>query len=291
MQNPQEALYNPQITSAADLIVYGMGTRTEHPPDLVSRTPRFDGHLFMCFRNSFFCTTDEGIVSGKAGDCIIHPPHYKQEHGTCPGSDEGFINDWISVHWGHIPTLLTEYQLPLNTVLPTGAPSLMEPFLTKIHFEIYDDAPFAPRAIAAQLELLILEMARSRSRTAQAGNLSRTEIEIRNRLIDVRVQVHQHINRHWTVADMAQLAHLSPGYFATRYREFIGISPLDDLLSRRVDLAKRLLLQQDYEISVIADRCGFSDIYYFSRVFKQRVGTPPAAYRRLMNTASRNTST
>jgi AraC-like DNA-binding protein len=280
MKNPQEALYNPQVRAEGDLLLHGMGTRSEHPPDHVARTPVFDGHLVMCFRNAFFCTTDSGRVVGGPGDCIIHPPHYPQEHGTPSGSIEGFTNDWISVAWPGLPLLLKEYELPINTIIHTGVASLMEPFLKRIHFEVYDQAPFAQRAICAQLELLLLEIARRRATLASQGKWTRADIEVRNRLLEVRVQVHQRLRKAWTVAEMAEMVNLSPGYFATRYTEFFGISPVNDLVARRIAAAQRWLREGHYEISEIAERAGFTDVYYFSRAFRKRVGCPPGAYRR-----------
>jgi AraC-like DNA-binding protein len=279
MNNPKEALHNPQNGGAEEARIYGMGIRSQHPPEHVARTPVFDGYLVMCFRNRFCCTTDAGTEEGEAGGCVIHPPHYPQIHGTPAGSSEGFSNDWISVQWSGISALLAEYSLPLNTIIQTGAPSLIEPFLTKIHIEVYDNALFAARAVAVQLELLFLEIARTSARETSPKSMTRTDVEIRNRLLDVRVQVHQRLGKRWTVAAMADLANLSPGYFSTRYTEFFGVSPIDDLVERRTQLAKRLLLQPDYEIAAIAERCGFSDVYYFSRIFKQRVGSPPGGYR------------
>lgn len=280
MNNPQKALYYPHTHDATELLIYGMGIGVNHHPDHVARTPVFDGHLIMCFRNHFFCTTDNGTAQGGPGDCIIYAPHYPQEHGAAEGNTDGFTNDWISIHWDGIPALMKEFDLPINSVISAGVPSLMEPFLTKIHFEVYDDAPFAPRVISTQVELLILEIARMRERTTGTNTLSRADLEIRNRLLDIRVKVHQRLGQDWTVTRMAAEANLSAGYFATRYTEFFGISPIDDLVGQRIELAKRLLLREDYEIAVIAERCGFADVYYFNRAFKKRVGSPPGSYRK-----------
>ena len=280
MKNPQDVLYSSQDDADGELRVHGMGTRSEHPPGHVARTPVFDGHLIMCFRNRFFCTTGDGRAEGGPGDCVVYPPRHPQEHGSAPGHAQGFANDWIAVAWPGIPRLLETYGLPVNTIVHTGVDSLLEPFLTQIHFEVYDQAPFARRAICAQIELLLLEIARRRAILGTQGRWSRTDIEIRNRLLDVRVQVHQRLRKAWTVAEMAAMAGLSPGYFATRYSEFFGISPVRDLVERRIGAAQRWLRQGGYEISAIAERAGFTDVYYFSRAFKRRVGVPPGAYRR-----------
>jgi LacI family transcriptional regulator len=46
-----------------------------------------------------------------------------------------------------------------------------------------------------------------------------------------------------------------------------------------VDKAKQLLANSELPMQTIADRCGFSSQYQFSRAFRREVGTTPTAYR------------
>ena len=49
---------------------------------------------------------------------------------------------------------------------------------------------------------------------------------------------------------------------------------------RRVQAAKRLLLREDIPISSVAERVGFSDYNYFTKIFKTIEGVTPSAYRK-----------
>ncbi|MGN0982423.1 MAG: PocR ligand-binding domain-containing protein [Candidatus Limivicinus sp.] len=49
---------------------------------------------------------------------------------------------------------------------------------------------------------------------------------------------------------------------------------------RRVQAAKRLLLREDIPISTVAERVGFSDYNYFTKIFKSIEGVTPSAYRK-----------
>ena len=49
---------------------------------------------------------------------------------------------------------------------------------------------------------------------------------------------------------------------------------------RRVQAAKRLLLREDIPISSVAERVGFSDYNYFTKIFKAIEGVTPSAYRK-----------
>jgi ribose transport system ATP-binding protein len=67
--------------------------------------------------------------------------------------------------------------------------------------------------------------------------------------------------------------------FRRRFKNQIGMSPNQYFLSAKIERAKELLLFTDTEIKDIASQLGFSDPYYFSRVFKERVKTSPAHFR------------
>lgn len=71
---------------------------------------------------------------------------------------------------------------------------------------------------------------------------------------------------------------------ATFYRAFkreFGIAPLEYILSERVKMAKRLLTESGSSIKVVSYECGFSDVNYFIRLFKQVEGITPKQYQLL----------
>ncbi len=52
------------------------------------------------------------------------------------------------------------------------------------------------------------------------------------------------------------------------------------IAQRRVEAAKRLLVQGNFQISEIAERVGISDYNYFTKVFRSVVGMTPSAFRK-----------
>ncbi|HEY3332495.1 MAG TPA: AraC family transcriptional regulator [Capsulimonadaceae bacterium] len=81
-------------------------------------------------------------------------------------------------------------------------------------------------------------------------------------------------------AHLAALCHLSEDHFIKTFRDAIGSPPAHYILKRRIATAAQRLLFTDDSIERIADECGFTDRFYFSRVFSRETGVPPAAYRR-----------
>lgn len=82
------------------------------------------------------------------------------------------------------------------------------------------------------------------------------------------------------IDEMASACHLSADHFIRRFREAVGQTPGQYLAERRVAAAAEMLLLSDLSIERIAERCGFSNRFYFTRVFARLIGTPPATYRR-----------
>jgi ABC-type sugar transport system ATPase subunit len=85
-----------------------------------------------------------------------------------------------------------------------------------------------------------------------------------------------------TFIDFKNIADLvSMGYetFRRRFKSRIGLSPNQYFIKIKIDKAKELLLYTNQEIKEIADAVGFSDPYYFSRIFKQKEKIAPAKFR------------
>lgn len=74
---------------------------------------------------------------------------------------------------------------------------------------------------------------------------------------------------------------LSKDYIRRQFIKEKGISPLQFLNNTRINCAQKLLLSRNInnlKIYEIAERCGFNDQLYFSRVFKKIVGVSPKEY-------------
>ncbi len=97
--------------------------------------------------------------------------------------------------------------------------------------------------------------------------------------------VFQYVNRHLsgpiTRRDLATLVSLSETRFHTVFKEATGCAPMEYVMQARLKRARELLLTRDLPIGEIAERCGFGSVYYFSRCFRQKLGTTPSAYRKL----------
>ena len=82
-----------------------------------------------------------------------------------------------------------------------------------------------------------------------------------------------------SLEDMAAETRLSVAQFSRRFLAISGESPMRFAIRQRILRAQQLLSGSSLQISEIAETLGYTDIYFFSRQFKQATGMSPSAYR------------
>jgi transcriptional regulator GlxA family with amidase domain len=88
----------------------------------------------------------------------------------------------------------------------------------------------------------------------------------------------------FTLADMAARCSMSARTFTRRFRDATGATPLQWVLSQRMDNARRMLEATDLSVDEIAERCGFGTTLNLRTHFRRRLDTTPTAYRRSFRT-------
>jgi AraC-like DNA-binding protein len=98
----------------------------------------------------------------------------------------------------------------------------------------------------------------------------------------VLAHFHENVNRD----KMADMVHLSPGYFSNLFRSEVGMSFSDYLIMVRIENAKSMLRRFELSVEAISKRCGFNSLAHFSRTFKDRCGLSPLKYRKSPHVAT-----
>ena len=92
--------------------------------------------------------------------------------------------------------------------------------------------------------------------------------------------LHENLSNKITLADIGQHTFFSPVYCDTVFKQEMGRSIIDYLLEKRIDEAKKLLIEGTVPLRQVAEAVGFSDYNYFARTFKKRTGYSPVQYQR-----------
>ncbi len=253
-----------------DLNLWAGGIRTVHPPAFCYDAPR--GHrawLFMCFGTPFVYRTDT-LHTGKAGDCILHPPGAPILHGPLPSMTEGFVNDWFYFMGDDADALAAESGLPLNTAFSIADPSVIRPLLERILEEHRQGRIGSRQIIACKIAEILVELKRGRLCESTASDPTF------RMLAEARDRIHAHPEEHWTLERMARLAGYSTSRFTLLYRQHFECSPTADLIRARIRLAHNLLLSGEHTVSRVSEQCGFSSVQYFTRTYRALTGQSPS---------------
>ena len=94
-----------------------------------------------------------------------------------------------------------------------------------------------------------------------------------------------------TLEEIADSAAVSTRECLRCFQSSIRQSPMDYLISYRIQVAKKLLETTDHSITEIALRCGFNSNSYFTKIFHRTCGKTPNAYRAALKDLRKNTLT
>jgi AraC-like DNA-binding protein len=90
----------------------------------------------------------------------------------------------------------------------------------------------------------------------------------------------RHLNEPVRVSTLAAMTGLSPSHFFSLFKSATGFTPIAFFIGLRMQRACELFQNTQATIKEAAELVGYSDRYYFSRLFKQVIGVPPGEYRR-----------
>lgn len=96
----------------------------------------------------------------------------------------------------------------------------------------------------------------------------------------LRKYIDEHYKENLTLDTLASLSNVSKYYLVHAFTAEYDISPINYMISRRVEEAKHLLKNHDYSLALISHTVGFSSPSYFSQTFKRLTGMSPNEYRK-----------
>jgi two-component system response regulator YesN len=93
------------------------------------------------------------------------------------------------------------------------------------------------------------------------------------------IYINNHFTEVITLQDVADLVKLSKNYFSELFKRETGLNFIDYIIQQRVKRAKKLLQTTRLNVYEIAEKSGFNDVKYFSKLFKKLVGMSPKQYQ------------
>lgn len=97
---------------------------------------------------------------------------------------------------------------------------------------------------------------------------------------EVREYLGKTLHRRHTLGEIAWRFQLSEEHLARLFKKETGASVMQYLRQIRVDVARKMLLNTNHTVAVLATMLGFSSSNHFCRVFTEATGRTPSGYRR-----------
>ena len=128
----------------------------------------------------------------------------------------------------------------------------------------------------AYMEILIIRLMRN---TALSVPSEPQVISKNQQCAQVKRYIDQHFKETLTLEQLAEEAHMNKFYLSHAFKKEYGVSPINYLISRRIEESKYLLAETDLSLSRIAQLLGFSSLSYFSQVFRRTQNVSPLEFR------------
>lgn len=157
--------------------------------------------------------------------------------------------------------------------------------LRSILWEMEGRKPGCEEVCQALMEILIIRLMRN---TDLAASVSPHTVRGSNQCAAIRRYLDTHFKESLNLDLLAREAHINKYYLAHIFKEEYGLSPINYLISRRIDESRYLLRETNMSVSQIARVLGFSSASYFSQSFRRAEGISPIEYRKKQSGGSKS---
>lgn len=221
-----------------------------------------EGELEVSFRDQLFTAKKHDVV-------VIDCRHEHSYHAW----------DGLQFHYLHFTGISAFsyaaklYELNHGALLEqVNSDTLDHTFQNMLHLARSQTNAQNEHRISVYIHMMLCELAESCYSIPAASNES----------IDRAIRfMENHITENISLDEIADHVGLSKYYFNRLFNRHIGMTPHRYFINMRVQYAKRLLLTTYASVEEIAESCGFDNPSNFIRLFKQRTGMTPSAFRKI----------
>lgn len=96
---------------------------------------------------------------------------------------------------------------------------------------------------------------------------------------DIVELMRDNIDKSYSLEELSSRSGLSASYFRMLFKQMTGCTTVQFQNRLRIEKAKDLILSGTCNVTEAARAVGFSDVFYFSRMFKKLTGKNPSEYR------------
>lgn len=260
-----------------------------HPPNRVYPDPGHPStHVFQWETGRrlqefqiVYVANGKGVYEGQgmepavieAGTIMLHFPEVW--HRYKPIAETGWEEYWVGFN-GHFAEYLMRQDCfdPQKPLIKIGFNAeFLDIFLRLIDLVKYEGLAF--RQISSCLVIQMLGLVYSSALMNNKTNPRQEQI-----IHAVRFKIHENWEQNLNFEALAAAQNVGYEWFRKTFKEVMGASPGQYLLNLKIEKTAQMLRETTLTIGEIADKAGFESEFYFSRVFKKKMGCAPGAYRK-----------
>ncbi|MDV4150734.1 AraC family transcriptional regulator [Clostridium sp. AL.422] len=155
-------------------------------------------------------------------------------------------------------------------------------YILKTCLEIFDEqknsnqtSPFMLKSLVMKLLVLIHREINEEPRDLDSHEFAFKSREKKELVEGITKYLNENYVQDISLYTLSKNMYLSPVYISKIFKEIMGDSPINYLIQIRLSKAKELLENSKLSIKSIAEMVGYSDPYYFSKLYKKYYGISP----------------
>lgn len=238
---------------------------TKHGSDFVVDVPAGYHWLMVLTKTPAAFWVNGSVDEYPAFTAVLYAPSQKVYYKACT---DQYVNDWL--RFESTDPYITETPLPLGIPFALHDPEYCHKLMELLVIEHNNDQDYKQSSIDHLLKILFNKLLES----YYHGEITPHYYN----LLSIRNAIQRNPGEPWTVAKMAELIGISPGYLQYLYKKNFGVSCMEDVINSRIRLAKEYLIHGNQSVSEVAERCGYQNVEHFCRQFKQITGETPGKY-------------
>jgi len=227
-----------------------------------------------------YITKGEGIYENHSGKFKVKPGSLMitkpgRWHRYKPLKSTGWVENYVGFS-GHIAHQIfgRPWFTSKNAVVDVGHNEEIIDSYFKIFNYVKEEKP-GYQQVASGMIMKMLGFIVSHDKQKDFSG-KRVEKIIQNACFSIRENVESEIN----FQEFAEQNNIGYSYFRKMFKKYTGVPPVQYHLDLKVLRAKEMLLYTDKSVKEISYELGFQSIYYFSRVFKAKLGLSPSEVRK-----------
>ena len=247
--------------------------REEHPPAFksvaVGRTLPEYQIVYITRGRGIFEMNGRAHVVGPGSIMTVFPG---VRHFYKPEYEVGWTEYWVGFKGPYADTLCRQgFLSPSKPLYEVGLQNSLLGIYSQIFELVRDQRPlYQVRASSLVLTLIAEVLAHERDVVQHTHSEQLVE--------KARFLMEENVSGDVTLNAIAGTLGVSTSHLNDVFKSYTAMTPYQYFISIKIRRAKELLENGDLTIKEVAFRLGFDDPYYFSRLFRKKVGLPPSKW-------------